>query len=128
MNNINKMTIEEILGKYNGLLNELKESYANIFNIIQKIKSGKYLPNEITELDKEYDKYLLLRNQVRMIEKIYGALCNFSPERENIYQMNRKSISKDRIGKLLINISKHCKNIFVNFGDCYGYMFIPIHE
>ena len=63
MNNINKMTIEEILGKYDGLLNELKESYANIFNIIQKIKSGKYLPNEITELDKKYDKYLLLRNQ-----------------------------------------------------------------
>ena len=37
------------------------------------------------ELNKEYDKYLFLRNQIRMIEKIYGALCNFSFERENIY-------------------------------------------
>ena len=128
MDNINKMTIEEIFGKYDGLLNELKESYENIVNIIYKIKSGKYLPNEITELDKEYNKYTLLHSQLRIIEKIYGTLCNFSFKRENIYKMNRKSILRDRIGNLLINISKRCKNIFRNFGDYYGYMNIPIHE
>ena len=47
------MTLEEILFKYDGLLNELKESYGNIGIIIYKIKSGNYLSNEIMELNKE---------------------------------------------------------------------------
>ena len=120
------MTIEEILGKYDGFLTELKESYTNIVNIIYKIKSGNCLENKIMELYKEYDKYLFLRNQIRMIDKIYRTLSNFSFEHENIYKLNRKNILKDRIGKLFISISKSCKNIHVNYGDYYGYLNIPI--
>ena len=61
-----------------------------------------------------------------MIEKIYGALYIFSFERENIYKINRKSILKDKIGKLFISISKGCKNIQINYGGYYGYLNIPI--
>ena len=128
MNNIHKMTIEEIFGKYDGLLNELKESYENIVKIIYKIKSGKYLPNEITELDKEYNKYLLLYRQLRIIEKIYGTLCNFSFKCENIYKMNRKSILRYRFGKLSMNISKRWNRIYVHFGDHYENIIIPLSE
>ena len=63
-----------------------------------------------------------------MIEMIYGVLCNFSFKSENIYNVNRKSISIYRFRQLFINISEHCKNIYVHFGDHRENIIIPISE